>query len=954
MRVKAGIIIIIISLLFLVGTVGAVGIPDTVIVTTDKPWIIANNVDQSTITVTVMNTTPGYSGVVPGVTVNLVVNNTIYGTLSPTTVTTDVSGWASSTFKAKTKSGAAQITVSGLSGSGIQNIDHDTPKFAFFSYLFTGEVATEVPFNITFTDQWGNKIDNRKEAALGLSSHTISLQVHGPSPDNCSFVGYGPGYVHDIFPALDSNGNVSVKIKLTSKTGSNNIIMGSFGSISDKFEYIEAVATGIPFSITGRLTPPGPIPANNIDTFTVDYFLYDVYGNPLNNKQINWTTSLIGDVGQGLKTSNSYGQIQFPYGPKITVNNVTLTAISIDNPSVKNVLYAEFSNAEATNIVLTVTPQIMISRDAKSTEQAFVRATVIDNFGNPVPNEPVSFSLGTVSAPGFTQTAPPTLSSTSATTGNDGNAIVIFYPGSFAKWGEPGYNGAATGNVVVTATWNGNPKSVTTTWKNYAFLNIQTSAVPQKVNVSGTVDITIDVIGDGPGLQGGNVAAIMDIDSSSSMWSNNDIPGPKRMDSAKTAAHAFTTAMLTPEPTGNWIGLDSFGYNKKDNPPLLSPQTDYSLVQNKIDLLKQGNNPQGMVESIVDSINNLTNTQATRPQDKVRAVIVLKDTSKGGNNAGIPAMTSLAQSTTPKTMVFTVYYNDGQGTAAEQEDLINIATGTGGQFFMATNSAELTKAFTDIAGILKTAAGVDASMNLNFHDVEVDGVSMLGDDVFSYVFVGPVDNMNSTIVSPDSVFGRTRIFWPNSSHSVIDQSPEWDLSQMLHFNIGTLNISERWNTTYRLRADQVGQTCLFNSTTCGSTMSYGGSPTPVCLPDLCITVTPNQTAQEPQGTLDVSNLIVTSSTIGDSIPLQWNLKYTGNTTATEVIEYEYNGRGTYLNPRPGYEKGEYIHKQTLNIKNFPPGIYKIYVHAFADDAPDALDGPIEVNITRANPTILLS
>jgi len=70
MRANAGILLII-SVLFFVGTVGAVGIPDTVTVSTDKTWVTANNVDQSTITITVMNTTPGYTGAVPGVTVNL-------------------------------------------------------------------------------------------------------------------------------------------------------------------------------------------------------------------------------------------------------------------------------------------------------------------------------------------------------------------------------------------------------------------------------------------------------------------------------------------------------------------------------------------------------------------------------------------------------------------------------------------------------------------------------------------------------------------------------------------------------------------------------------------------------------------------------------------------------------------------------------------------------------------
>jgi len=104
MRVKAGILIII-GMMLLVGLVGAVGVPDTIVVTTDKQWIVANNLDQSTITVMVTNTTTtptDFSGDVQGVTVNLAVDDT-YGTISPITVTTDASGKATSIFKAKTK-----------------------------------------------------------------------------------------------------------------------------------------------------------------------------------------------------------------------------------------------------------------------------------------------------------------------------------------------------------------------------------------------------------------------------------------------------------------------------------------------------------------------------------------------------------------------------------------------------------------------------------------------------------------------------------------------------------------------------------------------------------------------------------------------------------------------------------------------------------------------------------
>jgi len=59
MRAKVGISIII-SLLFLAGTVAA-NLPDSSTIITSDPWVIANNFDQTVITVTALNaTTPTY------------------------------------------------------------------------------------------------------------------------------------------------------------------------------------------------------------------------------------------------------------------------------------------------------------------------------------------------------------------------------------------------------------------------------------------------------------------------------------------------------------------------------------------------------------------------------------------------------------------------------------------------------------------------------------------------------------------------------------------------------------------------------------------------------------------------------------------------------------------------------------------------------------------------------
>ena len=227
------------------GSVGAVGIPDTVTVTTSNPWIIANNNDQTTITVTVTNTTPGFSGVVQGAAINLAIDP-LYGILTPAMVVTDSSGMASSTFKVKTKSGAPQIiathTAPGLIGTTIQNIDHGTPYYdpsfsqPLFTYPAEGPAAQEVPFKISMYDYYGNPVDNRR------GNHTIDLHVSSPQlPDDCGF-NDGGVYPHDISLPLDANGTVSVNARLTSKIGYNYVRMGSIGAIPFKIVPIQAVA----------------------------------------------------------------------------------------------------------------------------------------------------------------------------------------------------------------------------------------------------------------------------------------------------------------------------------------------------------------------------------------------------------------------------------------------------------------------------------------------------------------------------------------------------------------------------------------------------------------------------------------------------------------------------------------------------------------------------------------
>ena len=496
MRANAGIFIII-FLMFLIGTVEAVGIPDTVFISTDKPWIVANNVDQSTVTVIVMNTTSD-PGAVPGATVNLVVNDPALGTLNPDPVTTDSSGRASSIFKVKTKSGAAQITVSGLSGSGIQDIDHGSAYNVVFTHPLSGTVASLVPFSVSITDQYGNPVDNRNP---NEGNHTITLHVAGPAPNDCGFA--EAGFAQVISPSLDANGKTSVNVRLTSRIGDNNILMDQYQSIANKLEWITADTNGVPFSITQVVYPSGSpptLPADGESVFIIVYTLFDVYGNPTNGQTI-WVNTSVNGEEQQFK-SNSLGEVMYSYGPRSTIGEIYITATSVANSTVMSTpQMVKFKDTGAAIISLSANPSMMASRDVPpSTTVSDIIATVADETGNAVSGTTVTFTLAneTYEDETYNVTAHPSLSSSSGITNVDGQTTgVQFIPGSFTTVGNPNFNASATGHCNIIAIWNGTTKTVPVTWKNYPYLSVSTSVDPLVIQINQTVNVTIQLKGDG-------------------------------------------------------------------------------------------------------------------------------------------------------------------------------------------------------------------------------------------------------------------------------------------------------------------------------------------------------------------------------------------------------------------------------------------------------------------------
>jgi hypothetical protein len=208
---------------------------------------------------------------------------------------------------------------------------------------------------------------------------------------------------------------------------------------------------------------------------------------------------------------------------------------------------------------------------------------------------------------------------------------------------------------------------------------------------------------------------------------------------------------------------------------------------------------------------------------------------------------------------------------------------------------------------------------------------MSGDQVFSYVPV-PLGETNP--------LSRTTILWPNNTRSFLDQTNEWNANHQLSFSIGTLNISDQWQTIYRLRVNQTGLINIFNGSTSTITFNDGKQNQILELPNLYVTVNPNTTPFGlSSGTLYVTNLYPQGEVFTDKVPMKWNLSYDGFDTVTETYWYAYRtqpfiefGRTSNILSTNGMEV---IRSTDLDVTNFPSGDYRIKVIASVPGIPPA-------------------
>jgi len=923
-----------------------------VAITTDTEWLFAGGSESSWITVQVAD---GAGDPLKGADVVFSCDPAM-GTLKPGTKKTGADGTASVRFTAGTKSGTAVIAanVTWKDGENIvsvsavceQQIDHATPQnLLYLCYPREVTVGATAPLVLALTDRYGNPVDSRCTAE--------TARFITGSPGYTAGIWDGTAYADDICLPVNESGNLTALFRADCVTGENIVYVDLPSPMTDVYLTICGVGDGVPASISASVSPAVPVPADGTGTYAIVYTVKDCYGNPAGNRSVN-IAALPGE--ETTIRTNSLGTGMISYGPKDSAGTVAVTATAVDNASVTITVPLQFTPLAASNMLLTASPQTMPSRDKKPGITSTVRAKIMDEKGNPVAGECVSFGI----VPGDPQGA--SLDAMAAITDRDGYASVLFTPGAFPVPGEAGYVQTATASCVVGATWGEVTRSITLTWKNYPFLSVTTSLEPQTVAVNDTVNVTVTLMGDGWALQPRPIDVVLAIDCSKSM--SEAIAGADtKIAATRTAAKTFVVQM---DQSRDRIGL--VPYSDRSAPVQVPVSVDYAAVIAAIETLSPGGyTPTRLalkcaVEELVSTPNADTNA--------VKAVVLMSDGAY--NYFGDPLARGCAGSSyyvtdDDPTVDYRWYgYCDGSSsrygydfTTLPEDDLsayalahgiriycisfgdgivegdntydtmTTLAESTGGFHEHAPDADTLSEIYTRIAGNLKEEAGVETVMDISMQEITVNDECIPGVDVLDYEYIDGFSTAVESWIGTGA--SRSSVVTPFT----LDQRDDWVDDRVLNFDVGTVRLDQIWAARYTLKVKKEGNINVFGPE---SVITFNEGANTLSLPDTFVTAVADLKNNGFEGPiLDVADLHrEDAGPVAEFLKVGWSLNYTGNDQATQQLYYSSDDGHTWVwcMTMPPVSAGNRTQQACIDVQSFPAGYYTLRVHARAPDTPD--------------------
>ena len=748
----------------------------------------------------------------------------------------------------------------------------------------------------------------------------------------------------------------------------------------------------------GNPAEPAPVPADGMSAYSLVFMLEDQYGNPCGKTPVRIRAGEDGEVHELM--TNFDGTATVSYGPQNTVGTVTITAESVLNPSVSCSVGLIFGSSEPVTMVMMANPQSMPSSDVDGAPTAEITVKVMDICGNPVAGEAVLFSIYHPVYPP-SQVEEPYLIGTSVTTDEDGMASVTFVPGAFnTAPGMPGhevgipYDETAVATCTVTALWGDMSRDIDLEWRNYPYLRVETGLSGDTVPVNDTVDITISLIGDGWALQPAPVDVVVAVDRSGSMLMDDT----DRMVFEMGALETFVSRMNEGKDR---IGVVTFGSSGYCDSRWGKPGVDYSWGDDAAyvathypaspktydDYATLDLGLTGIQADVSTAVNEIVPWGGTPMRyalytalreiaengrdDAVRAVILLSDGDY--NWYGDPLARGNGKTADQKSPTDTNYFIDGtekytifedlgavqnlsdyakgeniriysiafaDSISADGKETMRILAGsTGGTYYEAPTGGQLAAIYTEIAGDLRTVAGVDAEMEIPFGTVVINNASVPNtpaDPSLEWVYH---EGESTTIESMMSDGEPLTVLVPRYTVDENEERADWEDDRSLSWDIGSIVLNQVWETKFTMGVFTVGTLNILGDS---SRIQFNGGEEVLALPDTYVTALEGL---DGVGLLSHQMAVrgvncTNRDMVEDYFEIVWDLEYDGVLPVIQEIYYMRAEEGMWYlydnAPLPGGPVNAEEFTSHLYVADFPPGDYHIRVYAHAPDA-DAIN-----------------
>jgi Mg-chelatase subunit ChlD len=469
--------------------------------------------------------------------------------------------------------------------------------------------------------------------------------------------------------------------------------------------------------------------SNNEDSYTLSGRPVDQFMNPILplstpiKEQVRFKTD---DGNTVYVPLNSQGSANIVVGPTPYIEFLSVTATYTNESGSTNFTNSTslyFTAGSLGSIDLYANPTAVLSQDLNGNHVSDITLVALDEWGHSLPNIHVLFNntnttVGTFTIDGYNST-----DIINATTNSDGRIY-----GSFT--------GNASGNATILVTSANLSMTTNISVKDEPFLSVELNVTPSTVSSGSLVNVTtiISIEGELP-ITRPAASAMLVLDRSGSMDPDYYAGSPldvvlvidrsgsmsgTPIQDARDAAKEFTDNLVS----NSEVGIVSFASSSSvdKSMTLLNAYDNKVSVKSAIDSISDGGST-AMGEGMADA-NDLLINYGRSSARKVMIVLTDGETNAGDDQDGEDA---IAYANSNDVTIYTI----GLGSSLDEALLRHIASETGGTYYNAPGSSDLSEIYATI------------SQELSDYDVSEIEYGVEGFTPYDYTFHGSLSTPSS-------------------------------------------------------------------------------------------------------------------------------------------------------------------------------------------------------------------